>query len=293
MFSSTCEVQPRSEHHHHYGVIADTDDSLKWLQSSIADIAEYLHLPATPQMHCSHALFQHRQYKTGQSIFALGAAFNSIALINSGFTRSTMLDENGNAQVVNFQMKGEILGVDGIHGGKHNSEIIALSECDLILLPLAKLAVLGKTYSQFGQAILNIISTELVHQQSRLCILAARNSEVRVASFLLDLSSRYHHLGYSKSSFNLRMSRNDLGSYLGLTLETVSRTLSVFNESGMIEVRNRDIRILDYAALHNLAAHKKNVLRSAVPVDLTAQNACIGFGNEQTVVRAALKLNTD
>jgi len=129
-------------------------------------------------------------------------------------------------------------------------------------VPIKKLKSITEAYHQFETAMLNAISMELVHQQNRLCLLAARNSEVRVANFLLNLSDRFFKLGYSRSVFNLRMSRNDLGSYLGLTLETVSRTLSYLDTLGLIEVNNRGIIIRDALALRNLTNFKKNALRS-------------------------------
>jgi CRP/FNR family transcriptional regulator len=257
MLYSTSAATSNSNHLIAYDIGSPKAEQKKWLRSSIADIAHYLHVPVTTQLQYDNEVFQHIHYRTGQRIFNMGSSFHSIYLINSGFTKSVIRNESGIEQVVNFQMKGDILGVDGIHSSTHNSEAIALTDCDLIVLPLHKLAELGKTYQSFEKAIFNIISTELVHQQNRLCILSARNSEGKVADFLLNLAGRYFQLGYSRSSFTLRMTRNDIGSYLGLTLETVSRTLSVLNDSGLIEVKHRRITIPDAQELRNLTGCKK------------------------------------
>ncbi len=242
----------------------DQDDGQRWLRSSMAEIARHLHIPVSPLLQRDHDVFQHLHFKMGQKIFSMGTPFKTIYLINSGFTKSVILDEYGNEQVVGFQMKEGILGIDGIHTGHHNSEAIALTDCDVILLPLKKLTSISQTYHQFDHAILTIISTELIHQQNRLCMLAAKNSEVRVANFLLSLSDRYFQLGYSRSVFILRMSRNDIGSYLGLTLETVSRTLSLLNNAGLIAVKYRGITLLDAQGLRNLVEYRKCTLRNGL-----------------------------
>jgi CRP/FNR family transcriptional regulator len=239
----------------------EPEDKQTWLRSNIAEIANYLHIPDSPIFQHDHELFQHIHYKAGQTIFSTGERFNAIYLVNSGFTKSVIMDEFGNEQIVNFQMKGDVLGVDGIHAGFHHSGAIALSECDMILLPLKKLTLISKTYSQFEKAVLNLISMEMIFQQNRLCILAAKNAEVRVAAFLLNLSNRFFRLGYSRSIFNLRMTRNDLGSYLGLTLETVSRSLSMLDDSGLIQVNHRGIVIRDESGLLNLTSIKKGSLK--------------------------------
>jgi CRP/FNR family transcriptional regulator len=238
------------------GMLNDAEHQPSWAQSDLADIARYLHIPVTPQLQNSLEVFQHRHFKSGQTIFHEGDVCNTVYLINSGFTKSLTTGESGVEQIVNFQMKGDILGVDGMHARRHHCAAIALSECDLIVLPLQKMKSLGKTYPQFDMALMNLLSMELVFQQKRLCLLAGRNSVVRVANFLLNLSARFFQLGYSKSKFSLRMTRLDLGSYLGLSLETVSRSLSLLNESGLIEVNLRGIVIHDAAGLQSLSSGK-------------------------------------
>jgi CRP/FNR family transcriptional regulator len=244
-----------------YDIDVEPQEKQLWLRSSLAEIARFLQLPETPLLGHDQQLFQHIHFKAGQTIFSHGDKCHSIYLINSGFTKSALWDEFGNEQITNFQMKGDILGIDGIHSEQHQSAAIALSECDVIVLPVQKLSEFAQTYHQFDHAILKLISRELIFQQKRLCILAAKNAEVRVANFLLTLSARFFKLGYSKSIFNLRMTRNDLGSYLGLTLETVSRSLSLLNDSGLIEVNHRGIIIRDEKGLINLTSVRKSSLK--------------------------------
>jgi CRP/FNR family transcriptional regulator len=183
-------------------------------------------------------------------------------------------------------MKGDLFGVDGIHSRRYASEAVALSNCDLILLPFKKLTALGRIHIDFEHAIYSVMSRELVREQSMISMLGALSAEARVARFLVSLSDRYAEMGYSSKLFNLRMTRHEIGSYLGLTLETVSRTLSAFNEIGLITVDQRSIGIKDPEVLKTLRrlppssarakqvasrkARQSNALRTGEPVAASA-----------------------
>jgi CRP/FNR family transcriptional regulator len=149
-------------------------------------------------------------------------------------------------------MKGDMFGVDGIHTKRYMSESVALSNCDLILVPFKKFTQLGRSHIEFEHSMYNVMSRELVREQAMVSMLGALSAEARVARFLVSLSERFAEMGYSSKLFNLRMTRHEIGSYLGLTLETVSRTLSAFNEIGLISVDQRSIGIKDIDALRTL-----------------------------------------
>ncbi|MET3108449.1 CRP/FNR family transcriptional regulator [Oxalobacteraceae bacterium GrIS 2.11] len=232
------------------------------LWSTLAEVGEFLHTAAPLAMQHEKAMFQHLQFKAGQRIHALGQNFDSLYLVNSGFIKTVLFDENGNEQVLNFPMKGDVLGMDSIHTNKYTSEAIALSDCDIILLPFKTFVGLSRSFEQLEQAIFNLMSRELARQQLRLSMQGTTSAEARVAKFLLTLSERFYALGYSRSTFNLRMTRNDMGSYLGLTLETVSRTLSALNEIGMISVCQRSITINDAKALATLRKLPSNKIKA-------------------------------
>ena len=197
-------------------------------------------------------LFQHVQFKTGQRIHTIGQPFDALYIVHSGFLKTVLIDEFGNEQVLSFPMKGDLFGVDGIHARRYASEAVALSSCDLILLPFKKLTALGRVHLELEHAIYSVMSRELVREQAMISMLGALSAEARVARFLVSLSDRYAEMGYSSKLFNLRMTRHEIGSYLGLTLETVSRTLSAFNEIGLITVDQRSIGIKDPDALKTL-----------------------------------------
>lgn len=222
------------------------------LWSTLKELCELLRIPVTASMADEDLLFQHVQFKTGQRIHTIGQAFDTLYIVHSGFLKTVLIDEFGNEQVLSFPMKGDLFGVDGIHTAHYASEAVALSNCDLILLPFKKFTALGRSHVELEHAMYSVMSRELAREQAMVSMLGALSAEARVARFLVSLSERFADMGYSSRLFNLRMTRHEIGSYLGLTLETVSRTLSAFNEIGLISVNQRSIGIKDMDALRTL-----------------------------------------
>lgn len=222
------------------------------LWSNLKELCDVLRIPSAAIHTDEELLFQHVQFKTGQRIHTIGQPFDTLYIVHSGFLKTVLIDEFGNEQVLSFPMKGDLFGVDGIHTKRYASEAVALSNCDLILLPFKKLTALGRAHVEFEHAMYSVMSRELVREQAMVSMLGALSAEARVARFLVNLSERYAEMGYSSKLFNLRMTRHEIGSYLGLTLETVSRTLSAFNEIGLITVDQRSIGIKDLEALRTL-----------------------------------------
>jgi CRP/FNR family transcriptional regulator len=222
------------------------------LWSNLKELCDVLRIPSAAIHTEEELLFQHVQFKTGQRIHTIGQPFDTLYIVHSGFLKTVLIDEFGNEQVLSFPMKGDLFGVDGIHTKRYASEAVALSNCDLILLPFKKLTALGRAHAEFEHAMYSVMSRELVREQAMVSMLGALSAEARVARFLVNLSERYADMGYSSKLFNLRMTRHEIGSYLGLTLETVSRTLSAFNEIGLITVDQRSIGIKDPEALRTL-----------------------------------------
>jgi CRP/FNR family transcriptional regulator len=222
------------------------------LWSNLNEICELLRIPATNHFDDEEFVFQHVQFKTGQRIHTIGQPFDTLFIVHSGFLKTVLIDEFGNEQVLSFPMKGDMFGVDGIHTKRYMSESVALSNCDLILVPFKKFTQLGRSHIEFEHSMYNVMSRELVCEQAMVSMLGALSAEARVARFLVSLSERFAEMGYSSKLFNLRMTRHEIGSYLGLTLETVSRTLSAFNEIGLISVDQRSIGIKDIDALRTL-----------------------------------------
>lgn len=209
--------------------------------------------------------FQHMQFKAGQRLHTIGQPFDMLFVVNSGFLKSVMIDESGNEQVLGFPMKGDLIGIDGIHSKHYNTETVALTTCEVILVPFKLLSSLGRTNPEVEAAFFGVMSRELIREQGMISAIGALSAEARVARFLASMSDRFSALGYSGTQFNLRMTRQEIGSYLGLTLETVSRTLSAFHAAGLITVEQRSIEIRDIKSLRTLRRLPPSRTKQAVP----------------------------
>jgi len=259
------------------------------LWSNLKEVCDLLHIPSAAAINSEELLFQHVQFKTGQRIHTIGQPFDTLYIVNSGFLKTVLIDEFGNEQVLSFPMKGDMLGVDGIHSRQYASEAVALSDCDLILLPFKKLTALGRVHLELENMMYGVMSRELVREQAMIGMLGALSAEARVARFLVSLADRFSQMGYSSKLFNLRMTRHEIGSYLGLTLETVSRTLSAFNEIGLITVDQRTIGIKDPEALKTLRRlpPSRSRAKSAASRNKAAADAAAAAATTSTAAPAA------
>ena len=185
------------------------------------------------------------RFECGQRLFETGQAFHTLAIVRLGFLKTFTVNDGVGEQVLGFPMRGSILGIDGIDSGRHQSCMQALSSGELILIPYAALLNLRQTHPNLYARIFNAISAELEGNLSMIRLLALRFAEARIARFLMLLASRHAALGYSDSTFILRMRRCDIGSLLGVTPETVCRTLTTLHTLGIIEIRHHNLRIVD------------------------------------------------
>lgn len=236
-------------------VISSSENRGSWqrqakLWSSLQEVCSLLGLQGAAGN--NDLQFQHIQFKKGQRIHTIGQPFDMLFVVSSGFLKTVMIDESGNEQVLGFPMKGELFGIDGIHAKQYNTETVALTTCELILIPFKVLSGLGRSNPEMEAAFFGVMSRELIREQGMISAIGALSAEARVARFLASISERFSALGYSGTHFNLRMTRQEIGSYLGLTLETVSRTLSAFDMAGLISVDQRTIEIHDLKALRTL-----------------------------------------
>lgn len=219
---------------------------------SAREVLKLLRLTAEVAGPLDNVKFPLRRVHRGESAFRAGDRFHSIYVVRSGFFKSVMFDPFGAEQVLAFPMQGDLLGADGLANGSYTSEPIALDDAEVVIIPFAKLESAARECPGLDHAIYRVISREIVRDQGIQWILGTLGAEARVAAFLLGLAERFGALGYSRSSFHLRMTRQEIGSYLGLKLETVSRALSAFDAAGLISVRQKAIDITDAATLRSM-----------------------------------------
>ena len=193
-----------------------------------------------------------RKIKRGAALFNTGEKFTSLFAIRTGFFKSCITTEDGRDQVTGFQMAGEIIGLDGIVNDHHTCDAIALEDAEVCVMPFESIEEISREVSALQSHVHKIMSREIVREHGVMLLLGSMRAEERLAAFLLNLVQRLHARGFSKTELVLRMTREEIGSYLGLKLETVSRTFSKFVEEGMVEVKQRHVRILDIEALKRI-----------------------------------------
>lgn len=203
-----------------------------------------------------------RRVRRGEYLYRAGDPFCSLFGIRAGSFKSVLLTEDGREQVTGFHLGGDVLGLDGIGLDLYAGDVVALEDSEVAEIPYAGLDALAAEESSVQQELFRLLSIEIQRERALMLLLGSMRAEERLASFLIDLSQRMAARGFSASSFLLRMTREEIGSMLGLKLETVSRILSRFQAEGLISVRNREIDIVSMPALRavigRLEARRQN-----------------------------------
>ena len=193
-----------------------------------------------------------RAVKRGAALFHNGEKFTSLYAIRTGFFKTRVTTEDGRDQVTGFQMAGEIIGLDGIVQDQHTCDAIALEDAEVCIMPFDRIEEISREVTALQHHVHRIMSREIVRDHGVMLLLGSMRAEERLAAFLLNLVQRLQARGFSKSELVLRMTREEIGSYLGMKLETVSRTFSKFPDEGMVEVTQRHIHIRDAEALRRI-----------------------------------------
>jgi CRP/FNR family transcriptional regulator, anaerobic regulatory protein len=193
--------------------------------------------------------------KRGETLFRNGERFKSLFAVRTGFFKTSVNTADGREQVSAFYMSGELLGLDGMAGEKHVCSARALEDSEVCVLHVQLINALSHDVPALQNHVQKVMSREIVQDQGHFFLLASMQADARLATFLLNLLSRLHRRGQAEHELLLRMTRAEIGSYLGLTIETVSRALSRLVKNGVIAVDQRKIRVLKPESLHYLAEH--------------------------------------
>jgi CRP/FNR family transcriptional regulator len=196
--------------------------------------------------------FPVRRLKAGDTLVRAGDRFDTVYVIRSGFFKTVRTDAAGSEMVLALPMGGEAIGLDAIDPGRYTADVIALDASLVAVVPFARLTQLAREHPSLERALFRAFSRELGREHSMIWLLGTLDAEARLAAFLLDLSERFGRLGYSRTVFELRMTRHEIGSYLGIKLETVSRTLSGLAAGGLIAVDRRTVTLKDLPGLRRI-----------------------------------------
>jgi CRP/FNR family transcriptional regulator len=195
-----------------------------------------------------------RKVPRGASLFRIGDAFQHLYAIRLGHFKTCQVSQDGVEQITGFQMAGELLGMDAISTDLHHCTAVALEDSEVCEIPFSTLQSLLGDMPTLLRHFHRMMSQEITREQSVMLLLGNMQATQRFAAFLVNLASRYEARGYSSHTFQLRMSREEIGNYLGLTIESISRLLSRFKKDALLRVSNREIELLDPVRLKAIAA---------------------------------------
>lgn len=194
-----------------------------------------------------------RPVKRGEHLFRVGDPFQAIYAVRSGSIKTYTPTEDGHEQVTGFHLPGELLGLDAINLGHHPCAAKALETTSICEIPFDRLEELSMRLPSLQHQLLKIMSKEILHDQSLLMLLGKKSAEERLAALLISLSTRYQQRGFSPTDFYLSMSRNDIGNYLGLAVETVSRLFTRFQDESLLSVQRKHVCITDLPRMRTIA----------------------------------------
>lgn len=198
-----------------------------------------------------------RTLNKGEYLFQSGAASNTLYAVRSGSMKTLATNDNGDEQITGFHLPGELLGLDGLEQDRHICSAIALEQSSICILPFDKIDMLCQKLPSLRSELYKFIGRLVTDQQALLLLLGNKRAEEKLANFLLSLSKRHALRGFSPLTFVLKMTRNDIGNYLGLTVETISRLFTRFQQQGLITVARREITLIKLEALSELSPECK------------------------------------
>jgi len=212
-------------------------------------------LPAADLGELDELTMVKRRTARGAALYRGGDRFDALYAVRSGAFKTVCVSRGGEEKITGFYLSGEVLGLDAISSERHGYHAVALEDSEVCVIPFTRLQELALRIPELQQQLFRLLSRDIVRDQGLMLLLGNMTAEQRLAAFLLALSRRYKRLGYAADCFNLRMTREEIGNYLGLTLETVSRLLSRFQREGLIAAQQREIELKDFDALMEIVGH--------------------------------------
>ena len=252
-------------------------------RSTLADVLRLLGDPTAEKSQVMQHTFTNRRVHRGQSLLLSGQPFESLYLVLSGSFKSTLNEADGTQQIVAFPMRGDLIGLDASQYERYPVTVTALEEANVAMIPHRELVELALACPPLEEAFLKAVSAELLRNYQAMRAMGALGAEARLARFLHDLGQRLARFGFSPRAFRLTMTRADIASYLGLSIETVSRAFTSLAARGLIEVSRRNVRIADVARLSRaeefephslqLQIHEHAQLKTGRPAAVAAELA--------------------
>lgn len=229
-----------------------TSDSPHCSTCMMGNVCLPVGMPSNEVAQLDELVKERLRIEKGQPLFQYGTTLDALFGLRTGSIKTQIVEASGQQQITGFFLPGEIVGLDGMLEGIHSSTAIAMEDSEVCVVKLDDIDEISRYVPSLQHQVRRLMSKEIARSHQVLLALGSMRSEQRLAAFLINLSQRLSALGYSSTDFIMRMSREEIGNYLGLTLETVSRLFSRFARDGVIRVSQREIKILDMIALNEL-----------------------------------------
>ena len=222
-------------------------------QCSISQLCLPVSLAEAEVEHLDSIIKRNRPLHRGEHLFRAGENFQSLFAIRTGSLKTYTVSPDGEEQITGFHLAGEVIGLDAVYRQSHPSFAMALETTMVCELPFEQLEELSGSIPGLRQQLLKVMSREILEDQELLLLLNKKNAEERLAAFLINLSTRYARRGRSAQRFLLPMTRGDIGNYLGLTIETVSRLFTRYQKAGLIQANGKEVTILEMKTMSEMA----------------------------------------
>lgn len=222
-------------------------------QCSISQLCLPVSLAEAEVEHLDSIIKRNRPLQRGEHLFRAGETFQSLFAIRTGSLKTYTVSPDGEEQITGFHLAGEVIGLDAVYRQSHPSFAMAMETTMVCELPFEQLEELSGSIPGLRQQLLKVMSREILEDQELLLLLNKKNAEERLAAFLINLSTRYARRGRSAQRFLLPMTRGDIGNYLGLTIETVSRLFTRYQKAELLQAQGKEIAILDMKTMSEMA----------------------------------------
>ena len=195
---------------------------------------------------------RNRPLHRGDHLFRDGNKLQCLYIVKTGSVKTYAPSEDGGEQVLGFHLPGELIGLDAIAKNTHHCSAKVLETSAVCEIPFTQLEELSASIPSLQHQMYRLLSQEIGHDEGMLTLLGKKNAEERLAAFLMSLSDRFKRRGFSSTDFYLSMSRHEIGNYLGLAVETISRLFTRFQEEGLLKVERKHVQLLDIARLQSI-----------------------------------------
>ena len=203
----------------------------------------------------NHIVQRGKPLQKGEYLYLANEPFHAVYAVRSGAVKAITLSDGGDEQVTGFYLPGEVVGMDGLAEDRYTNSVIALETASICEIPFNRLEELSLQIPSLQRHFFQLLSREITQDQQIIALLSKSSAETRIAALLLSISSRYSRRKLSATRFNLPMSRTDIGNFLGLTIETVSRIFTRLQKQEILAVDKKAITILNMTALTERTNH--------------------------------------